>query len=264
MENYLEINRNSWNKRVEAHMKSDFYGLEAFKAGKSSLNSIELDLLGDVKGKSILHLQCHFGQDSLSLARKGAEVTGVDFSDEAISQAKKLTQELNLNAEFICCDIYALPKYLDKKFDIVFTSYGTYGWLPDLNKWAAVISHFVKPGGTFVMADFHPVVWMFDDKIEKLAYSYFKSEPIIEQSSGTYADKNADLNFTSVGWNHSLSEILTPLLNNGLILKSFQEFDYSPYDCFQNMRMVGENCFKFSSLEISAPIVFAIKADKSK
>jgi SAM-dependent methyltransferase len=242
-------------------MKSEFYGLEAFKAGKSSLNSIELNLLNDVKGKSILHLQCHFGQDSLSLARMGAEVVGVDFSDEAIAQARNLSKELNIKAEFICCDIYELPKHIDQKFDIVFTSYGTYGWLPDLSKWASVIKHFLRPGGVFVMADFHPVVWMFDDNFEKLVYSYFKSEPIIEQSSGTYADKNAKLNITSVGWNHGMSEIITPLLNQGMILKSFHEFDYSPYDCFQNMKKVGENCFKFKALACPFPIVFAIKVE---
>ncbi len=243
-------------------MKSDFYNLQAFKKGRNSLNEIELELLGDVKGKKVLHLQCHFGQDTISLGRIGAEVTGVDFSDTAINEARKLATELNSNAKFVCCDIYDLPNHLNDSFDIVFTSYGTYGWLPDLNKWAAVINQYLKPGGIFVMADFHPVVWIFDDKIEKLAYSYFKSEPIIEETTGTYADKDADLHITSVGWNHSLSEILTPLLNNGLVLKSFQEFDYSPYNCFQNMVEVGSNRFKFSGLGSAIPIVFAIKAEK--
>jgi 2-polyprenyl-3-methyl-5-hydroxy-6-metoxy-1,4-benzoquinol methylase len=112
--------------------------------------SIELELLGNVKGLSILHLQCHFGQDSLSLARMGAHVTGIDLSDKAIKTAQELNAELHLNAEFICSDIYDLPQHLNKQFDIVFTSYGTIGWLPDLNKWAQIIHHFLKPEGKFI------------------------------------------------------------------------------------------------------------------
>ena len=140
----FEMNRTSWNKRVAVHMKSDFYFLEEFLNGKTSLNEIELNLLGDIRGKSILHLQCHFGQDSLSLARMGAEVTGVDLSDTAIEKAKELNTQMNLNAEFVCCNVYDLKDHLDKKFDIVFTSYGTIGWLPDLNRWADVVSHFLN------------------------------------------------------------------------------------------------------------------------
>lgn len=141
-QNYIEINKQSWNNRTDVHVKSDFYDLDGFMKGKSSLNSIELELLGDVSGKSILHLQCHFGQDSLSLSRLGAKVTGVDLSDKAIETAKDLAQKLNADAEFICCDLYDLPNYLHKTFDIVFTSYGTIGWLPDLDKWAKIVSQF--------------------------------------------------------------------------------------------------------------------------
>ena len=144
MDNYLETNRKAWNSKVPVHLSSSFYYVEEFKKGKSSLNEIELALLEEVKSKSILHLQCHFGQDSLSLSRMGAMVTGVDFSDIAINTARSLALELNLDAEFIESDVYALPEKLDKQFDIVFTSYGTIGWLPDLNKWAAVIANFLK------------------------------------------------------------------------------------------------------------------------
>lgn len=125
MENYIDQNRNSWNKRAEIHFDSEFYDVKGFLEGKSSLNAIELGLLGDIKGKSILHLQCHFGQDSLSLARLGAKVTGADFSDKAIDLARELNEKLQLDAEFICCDLYDLTRQLDKKFDLVFTSYGT-------------------------------------------------------------------------------------------------------------------------------------------
>jgi 2-polyprenyl-3-methyl-5-hydroxy-6-metoxy-1,4-benzoquinol methylase len=123
--NYLEINRISWNNRVDTHMKSEFYDLEGFLSGNSSLNDIELNILGDIKGKTILHLQCHFGQDTISLGRLGAIVTGVDLSDKAIESARQLAKDTQANAKFICCDLYDLPNHLDEKFDIIFTSYGT-------------------------------------------------------------------------------------------------------------------------------------------
>src|SRR5690606_26113745 len=150
--------------------------MDGFMYGKSSLKSIELDLLGDVSGKSILHLQCHFGQDTLSLSRMGAKVTGVDLSDNAIKIAQALTKKLNADAEFICCDLYDLPNHLNKTFDIGFTSYGTITWLRDLDKWAAVVSKFLKPEGKLVFAEFHPVVLMFDDAFEKNEYDHFKNK----------------------------------------------------------------------------------------
>ncbi|HTO16816.1 MAG TPA: class I SAM-dependent methyltransferase [Edaphocola sp.] len=163
----ININRNSWNNRTETHLKSEFYDLDGFMKGKISLNDIELNLLGDIKGKSILHLQCHFGQDTISLSRLGAHVTGVDLSYKAIESAKQIAKDMHSSARFICCDLYDLPNHLNKTFDIVFTSYGTIGWLPDLDKWAKIISKFLKPNGQFVIVEFHPVVWMFDDNLRK-------------------------------------------------------------------------------------------------
>ncbi len=131
---YFEANKVGWNKRTYVHKKSSFYDVSSFKAGKSSLMPIELEEMGNVRGKSLLHLQCHFGMDTLSWAREGAKVTGIDFSDEAINYANELSKELNIPAHFICCNLYDLSTHLDKKFDIVFTSYGVIGWLPDLDK----------------------------------------------------------------------------------------------------------------------------------
>lgn len=230
--NYIEINRQSWNNRTEAHLKSDFYDLHGFINGKNSLNEIELNLLGDIRGKTILHLQCHFGQDTISLSRYGAEVTGVDFSDKAIESAKQIAKQTNANIKLICCDIYDLPSHLDDKFDIVFTSYGTIGWLPDLYKWAKIISKFLKPGGQFVFVEFHPVVWMFDDHFEKIRYRYLNSGPILETENGTYADKKANITQSYVMWNHGLSEVVNNLISNRLEIKTLDEFDYSPYNCF--------------------------------
>lgn len=261
-DNYIEVNRNSWNSRVDTHLKSDFYNLNGFLKGETSLNPIELAFLGDIKGKSILHLQCHFGQDSISLSRLGAAVTGVDFSDKAIEQAKALAKETNSDAEFICCDVYSLDQHLDRKFDIVFTSYGTIGWLPDLERWGKLIASFLKPGGRFVFAEFHPVVWMFDEDFAGIGYNYFKDKPIFETEQGTYADKNADVSLSHISWNHSMSEVINTLLNNAMQLLHFQEYDYSPYNCFNHMVEFEPKKYRIKHLDNKIPMVYAIVAEK--
>jgi 2-polyprenyl-3-methyl-5-hydroxy-6-metoxy-1,4-benzoquinol methylase len=259
---YIELNRNAWNNKVESHVNSDFYNMKGFLAGETSLNSIELEMLGDLKGKSVLHLQCHFGQDTLSLARMGAEVTGVDLSDVAIEKARHLNQELGLNSKFICCDIYDLHNHLDEKFDIVFTSYGTIGWFPDLDKWARLISKYLKPNGRFIFVDFHPFVWMYDNDFTKFEYSYFKKEAIVETETGTYADREADLELTTVGWNHSISEVVNSLLNNGIQISALDEFDFSPYNCFKNMEEFEPKKYRIKSFEDKLPLVYAIEGLK--
>lgn len=262
MENYLEINRNSWNAKVEPHLKSDFYFVDEFLNGRTSLNSIELNLLGDISGKEILHLQCHFGQDSISLARMGAKVTGIDLSDKAIEAAKELNEKCGTDAEFLVSDVYELPKNLNQKFDIVYTSYGTIGWLPDLKKWAEVIQHFLKPGGKFVFVEFHPVVWMFDDDFTHLKYNYFNEKPIVETYEGTYADFSAPLSQKYVMWNHPTSEVLNSLIQNKMEILSFDEFDWSPYPCFQHVEKFEEGKWRIPQFGNKVPHVFAITAQK--
>lgn len=236
---YLEINRKSWNSRVDVHLKSDFYDVKGFLKGESSLNDIELDLLGDIKGKSILHLQCHFGQDTISLGRLGANVTGVDLSDKAIDNAKILAKKANVNATFICCDIYDLPAYLNEQFDIVFTSYGVIGWLPDMNKWAEIISNYLKPNGKFIFVEFHPIVCMFDENFKRIEYNYFNSGAIREIQDGTYTDGEKDLLLECVMWNHSLSEVINNLIQSGLTISSFDEFDFHPIIVFHKQLNVN-------------------------
>ena len=261
--NYIEINRKSWNNRVETHLKSEFYDLDNFMKGKTSLNSIELELLGDLNGKSILHLQCHFGQDTVSLGRLGANVTGVDLSDQAIESAIKIAKEANSNATFICCDIYDLPNHLDKQFDIVFTSYGTIGWLPDIDKWAKIVSQFLKPDGQFVFVEFHPVVWMFDDNFEQIGYRYFNSGAILESENGTYADKTANITQEYVMWNHGLGEVINSLIKNGLEINHFKEYDYSPYNCFNKTIEFEPKKYRIEHLGDKIPMVFSIIAKKN-
>lgn len=260
--NYIEINRQSWNNRTDIHVKSEFYDLTGFLKGNTSLNEIELNLLGDITGKTILHLQCHFGQDTISLSRLGAEVTGVDLSDKAIENAMQIAKDTKSTANFICSDIYDLPNHLEKQFDIVFTSYGTIGWLPDLDKWAKIVSNYLKPNGQFVFVEFHPIVWMFDDNFEKVKYNYLNTGAIVETENGTYADKSANIAQEYVMWNHGLSEVINSLIKSGLELNSLDEFDYSPYNCFSKTIEIEPKKYRIEHLDNKIPMVYSILASK--
>jgi 2-polyprenyl-3-methyl-5-hydroxy-6-metoxy-1,4-benzoquinol methylase len=259
---YFEANKDSWNKRTIVHRDSAFYGLKEFKEGINSLTKIELEEIGDVKGKTLLHLQCHFGMDTLSWARLGAKCVGVDLSDEAIKTAKELNEELKLDAEFINCNVYDLKSHLQKKFDIVFTSYGTIGWLPDLDKWAELISYYLNSGGIFYIADFHPALWMMDDDFTYIKYSYFNKEVIAEELQGTYGDRNAPITTSNYGWNHPFSEILNSLIKHGLTILHLNEFPFSPFNCFNNVEEGEDGMWRIQGMDEKLPMMYSIKAQK--
>jgi SAM-dependent methyltransferase len=261
---YRDLNRDAWNKRVGVHLNSDFYKLDLFRQGWNSLNEIEKELLGDVRDLDILHFQCHFGQDTLSLARLGARVTGVDISDAAIRAAKALSVEIGEDADFICCDLYDLEHHLERTFDIVYSSYGTVGWLPDLEKWGALINRYLKPGGRLILVDFHPFIWVFDDAFKNIAFRYFNSGPILEEFTGSYADRSAEIKQKTVTWNHSLSEIINSLLSKGLRLRRFDEYDYSPYDIFTSSENSAPGKYRIKGLADKLPLVYALEARKPK
>ncbi|SNC66134.1 Methyltransferase domain-containing protein [Hymenobacter gelipurpurascens] len=263
---YLDLNRALWNAKTEHHLRSTFYDVAGFRAGQTSLKEIELALLGQVHGQRVLHLQCHFGQDTLSLARMGAEVTGMDLSDEAIVAARRLAEELQLSAQFVCCDLYSLPDHLPTEpgFDVVFTTYGVLGWLPDLDRWAAVVARYLKPGGRLILVEFHPVMWMFDNEFSQFQYSYFNRETIRETETGTYAERSAPITTISVSWNHELAEVLGSLLRQGLQLTDFQEYNYSPYNCFAHTVEVSPGQFQIAPLAGKLPMVYSVVAEKPR
>lgn len=262
---YLNTNKAHWNERVSIHKKSELYNLEEFKKGKNKLHSLEREELGDIKGKSILHLQCHFGMDTLSLEMLGANVTGVDFSEEAIKAAVKLRDELGLKSEFILSDIYSLPEKLNKIFDVVYTSYGVLIWLPDIQEWGNIISHFLKPGGYLYMAEVHPSSMMFgnsgsDRKLE-IKYPYFKqSEPIKFDEEGTYAERNAKtVNNITYEWTHSLSDIFMSLINAGLKIDFFHEHKFTVWQQFPWMNKCEDGYYR---MDEEIPLLFSLKAVK--
>ena len=227
MNEYIEQNRTLWDAWTRLHEHSDFYDLDSFKRGRSSLKPLEVEEVGDVRGKSLLHLQCHFGQDTLSWARLGAKVTGVDFSDEAVNLARALASELNIPARFVRSNVYDLPRVLDEQFDIVFTSYGVLAWLPDLDAWAEVVAHFLKPGGFFYIAEFHPLLGMLNDEGTAFEYPYFhRPQPTEIESRGSYAGPG-DFTLQEFNWEHPVSDIVNAVVRSGLRLEFFREFDYA-------------------------------------
>ncbi len=257
---YLSINRQLWDNKTALHIASDFYDHKSFLAGRNTLIEVEREMLGDIQGKKVLHLQCHFGQDSLSMARMGAKVTGVDLSKKAIEEARATNDELGLNAEFICCDVFQLDKHLNDKYDIIFTSFGVIGWLPELSSWAKIIKHFLNPEGRLVFAEFHSLVWMFDDDFKNISYSYFNRGVINEEEEGTYADRDAKVKAEFACWNHSLGDVFTALHTEGLKVNFFQEFDYTPHPCFRNLIEIGPRKYQIKGLEGKLPMFYALQA----
>ena len=265
-DNYFEINLKRWNELVDINAQSRMYDLEGFKSGKTALLPIELEELGDVNGKSLLHLQCHFGMDTLSWARLGAKVTGVDFSDKAIALARELSKELNIPARFINANIYDIPNVLNENFDIVFTSYGTICWLPDIVKWAQIISDCLKSGGIFYIINGHPFGSLIDEKQEpfKVGFNYFSDgKPIFWEEAGAYADPSAELkNQACYEWDHPISEIINALLNVNLKLEFLHEFPFTFFNIHPDMKQRDDGYWEFVNFEFNVPMMFSIKAHK--
>jgi len=213
---------------VDIHAASKEYDLEGFLAGKNSLHRIELEKIGDVSDKKLLHLQCHFGLDTISWERLGAKATGVDFSDTAIELAREIAKKTDVDTEFVCSNIYDLPENHDGEYDIVFTSYGVLCWLNNIDRWGEIIAHYLKPGGRFLIVESHPFMWVFDDNSEELGvkYSYWhQDDPLNWEDEGTYADAEAKItNKKSYEWQHTVSDVLNALIKAGLTIDEVDEF----------------------------------------
>ena len=228
---------------------------------------MELKELGPVTGKTLLHLQCHIGLDTISWARQGAICTGIDFSSGSIRAARRLANDLNIATRFLVSDVYDLPVKLHDEFDIVFTSYGAICWLPDLPRWATIISRFLKQEGFFYIVDFHPIFQALDQSADakelRLQHPYFNhGNPIVWSDDGTYASPHAHLeNRTCYTFQHHLGEIVTALLNAGLDLHWLHEFPFISYQAMPFMVPDGNGNFRLPNDEL--PLQFSIKAGKS-
>lgn len=264
MDEYLLSNQHLWNKWAHLHEKSPAYKLAEFKAGNSTLQFIERNELNNVAGKTLLHLQCHFGLDTLSWAREGAIVTGVDFSNDSIDLARSLSSELKIPANFILSELLDLPKILTGQFDIVFTSYGVLSWLRDLKAWASVIAYFLKPNGVFYIAEFHPFsrILTSDSPELKVANQYFFSEePLHFEIKGSYATESDDLSH-GYHWYHSLGEILNALIGAGLQIEFFNEFPFTFYERFSGMIQDETGLWRLKQQDGIVPLMFSLQARK--
>jgi SAM-dependent methyltransferase len=261
----VAANQRVWDCWAPLHLKSNFYSVEDFIAGGLSLRSIETSELGDVRDRRLLHLQCHFGLDTLSWARLGANAVGVDNSEVAIEIARRLSEDIGVRADFVSSDLYDLPGPLDAgSFDVVFSSYGVLSWLPDLKRWASVATALLKPGGVFYLVEFHPLLGMLDEETgSKFEYPYFDSErkPLVLYDEVSYASPEAEQpSHTLYQWIHTLGDVVSALGNAGLIIDWLHEFDYSPYGCYPWLHERRQD--EYVADLPPAPHVFSVKARK--
>ena len=258
-EQYKNANRSYWNELVAIHASSEFYNLQAFKSGVSTLHSIERTEIEDVQGKHLLHLQCHFGLDTLSWARLGAKVVGVDFSEKAIELADSLAREMDIPARFICSDVYDLHTKLRRRFDIVFNSYGVLTWLPDLSPWAKVLARFLKPTGFVYIVDDHPYASMLDEAEDGTVLpSYQSPEPMWLPPGGSYADRTAPVVNGHYEWHHTLGELVGSLVEAGLVIESLREFPVCSWQRFSAMSKDEDGWWRMAGDPF--PLTFSLKA----
>ena len=259
------INRALWDERAELHGTSprdQLYDVAAFLAGADTLGQPELSLAGDVAGKDLLHLQCHFGMDTLNWARRGARVTGVDFSAVALERARALAAEAGLEAEFVEADTQALPATLDGRFDLVMASYGVLVWIGDLGGWFAGAHRALRPGGTLVLVDFHPLYIMADsvDPVV-LDWPYGGGRPIRYPSAGSYADPElATTANEAVGYPHSVGEIVTAAARAGLRVEWLGEHLVADRDSRNMLRQGPDGQYRFSFGDADLPVLYSLRA----
>ena len=268
MDEYLQANRELWNGWTRVNLASELYDVEGFVAGKGGdLDPISLAGPGDVRGKSLLHLQCHFGMDTIRWARHGARVTGVDFSPEAIRAARALAARMDVPATFVESDVYGLPDALDARFDVVFTSVGVLGWLPDLARWARVIAHFLASGGVFHIVEGHPVLMTLDDhradRELRFLYPYFQGpEPIREELEGSYAAPESKVRSVQHVWIHPIATVIRSILQAGLRLESFEEYPFTAWRFLPWMERGADGWWRLPGQETSLPQMFSLTARK--
>jgi len=262
LDDAFKANQKLWDTYTKLHMDSDFYDLEGFKKNSNSLRIPEQEALSNVQGKSLCHLQCHFGQDTISWAKKGAQITGIDLSQEAIHQANELAKQMNVEANFVQGNVLEASTLVKGQFDIVFTSYGSVLWLNDIDLWAEQVNALLKPGGTFYMVDFHPVFWIFDPTTGNIREPYFFPGIQKEIAKESYTGTELETPMPEYYWNHPLSSIITALAKAGLRIRDVQEFNYSSYKIGDDFTEIGMHKYQLKSLKNNIPYMYSIEAIK--
>lgn len=266
---FIDENKALWDAWTDIHVEGVFYDRDRFvrEPNDVRVQPEEIAELGDVTGKSLLHLQCHFGLDTLSWARLGATVTGADFSPRAVEEARRLAADAGIDATFVESDLYDLPGRLEGEFDVVYTGIGAIYWLPDIRRWAEIVAHYLKPGGTFFILEGHPTFFVFESEDEtdlKVAYPYFHSdEPISFDVQGSYADPDAEVAAEREhGWVHTLGDVVTALIDAGLVVRNLREYPFLVWGAsFLEQRDDGR-WYLPASQPGEIPLMFSITATK--
>ena len=267
---WREFNRAGWDERVDLHLEAESYDLGPLRSGHGALTPIEEAEIGPVDGLHILHLQCHFGRDTLTLAQRGATVVGLDFSPRAIRVARTLAEELGMSdrARFIEADLYDAPKVLNDVFDLVFVNWGSIGWLPDISRWAEIVAHFIKPGGALYQIEGHPCAEVFDNQegmpggMPGYSIPYFIGEALRLDHTSDYASPKFLRNAVRYEWIHPLGQTITSLLAAGLTLKWLHEHDSTPFRRY-NVLIKDSNGMYTWPNQGWFPLSFSLRAERS-
>jgi SAM-dependent methyltransferase len=256
-----DLNRAWWDERVPLHVASDFYDVEGFKGGANTLRPFELEEVGDVSGRSLVHLQCHFGLDTLSWARRGAKVTGLDFSTPAVEAARSVAADTGLDAEFVAASVYDAPAALGgRRFDVVYTGLGALNWLPGIQRWAEVVAQLVAPGGFLYLSEFHPIAAVFADEDLTVEHDYFQTEPFAFDDPGTYADLEARTEHNRTEeWEHTLGDVVSAVIEAGLTLELLHEHDYTLFPRWPFVEKDGA-AFRFPAGRPRLPLMYSLRA----
>jgi SAM-dependent methyltransferase len=263
MTDWHATNRAWWDERAPHHAAGAFYDVAGFRAGASTLRPFEPAELGDVSGRDLVHLQCHFGLDTLSWARRGARVTGLDYSAPAVATAAALADGTGLDARFVEADVYDAVSALGaESFDIVYTGIGALCWLPDIPRWATVVRELLRPGGVLYLVETHPMSDVLGDDDLVARYPYFHDAPIRDDSQGSYAiDGDVRLETTvTYSWIHPLGRVVGALLDAGLSLELLNEHDFTVFARWPFMRDDGEGTYRLPDDLPRLPLLYSLRA----
>ncbi len=265
MDEWHQTNRAWWDERVPLHVTSAFYDVAGFRAGRSDLRPFEVDEMGDVAGRDLVHLQCHFGLDSMSWARLGAHVTGLDFSQPAIDAANTLAEELHLDATFVVGDVYEAPQALGRTFDIAYTGIGALCWLPDIPRWAGVVRDLLHSDGVLYMVETHPMSDVLGDEDLVARYPYFHDAPIRDDSPGTYAmpEGPAFEANTTLSWIHPISRVIGALIEAGFTIELFSEHPFTVFGRWPFMTRADDGRYWLPNEMPTLPLLYSLRARRA-
>jgi SAM-dependent methyltransferase len=265
---WYAANREFWDERAPLHAAGEFYGLEDFLADPeaTTLRPFEIAEVGDVAGRTLVHPQCHFGMDSLSWARRGADVAGIDISPAAVAAAEDAADRAGLDATFLLGNVYDAVEIVGgRTFDIVYTGLGALNWLPDVGRWAGVMAALTAPGGMLYLAEFHPVHGIFGDDDLTVTYPYFQAEPFVWDEPGSYADLTADTsNNRTIEWAHGLGEVVSAVIDAGFTVELLHEFDYTLFPRWPFLVKHGRDAYRLPEGTPSLPLMYSLRARRSR